>query len=299
MKRGESIGFSTRLCTFFAEQDRIFSNYVRAKGQLTYSELTLLAALHEAQSVVGFKPLSDYLMLSPRTVSAMLLSLEDRGLVTKYDDPTDGRYMQVGLSNSGRITTEEFVSGIYALIKELLWEALPESDFSDVLKVSIRNCVNSLRGFTVDPFGNTAHTDLPISADHFILWRVIVDRWSQAVKKKSALSLNDFRTLYYVYECGKLSSGEIADALFLPRSALSLCKKHLLARGLLQQQTCSQDKRRLLLSCTPKGKQRAKSTFELLDEITRDAHSSMSEEVSYLVNAWYARMFSNMQRLRK
>ena len=299
MRIGDSIGFSVRLCTFFAEQDRLFTGYLRAEGQLVYSELTLLCAMHEAVQPLALEPLAELLMLSPRTVRSMLLDLEDKGFVSKLNDPEDRRFMLVRLTEHGRTVTERANRDIYLLMKESLWEALPESDFEDVLKKGMRHDVNHIRGFAVEPFGDLPHTDLPISVDHFIFWRIIVDRWTRTLRDESDLSLNDFCVLYYLSECEKLISSEIADALLLPRSALSLCKSHLLESTLVSEQEEEGDGRKVVLSCTPQGKHLAKQMFEKLDALTRDIHSGMAEEDSGVVSAWYARMFSNMRKHRR
>lgn len=296
MRNGESIGFSTKLGTFFADQHRLFASHLTSEGILTYNEMTLLGALHEAGAPLAAEPLVEFLMLSSRTVRSMLLDLEDKGLVSKSVDPADGRFLLAEPTGCGREAVESTISDVFFLMKEAYWEALPESDFDSILKMEMRRDVNKLRGFAVEPFGEVARTSLPIPSDFFVFWRVVVDRWSDQVRLAADLSLGDFRVLRYLDECGPLGPSAVANALSMQRSALSLSKKRLIERGLISERRSGLDGRRTELVCTTQGSRLSKRLFGKLDRITRDVHSGMSEEDASVVDAWYARMCSNMKR---
>ena len=299
MRTGESIGFSTKLGTFFADQHRLFTSHLVSEGMLTYNEATLLGALHEAGSALAAEPLVNFLMLSSRTVRSMLLDLEDKEFIAKLADPIDGRFMLVELTERGREAIESTVADLFYLMKEAYWEALPESDFDSILKMEMRRDVNKLRGCAVVPFGEVARTTLAIPSDFFVFWRVVVERWSCQVRVVSRLSLGDFRVLRYLDECGPLGPSVVADALSMQRSSLSLSKKRLIERGLVSERRSGIDGRRMELVCEAQGKRLSKRLFDELDQITRDVHSGMSEEDASVVEAWYARMCSNMKRRAK
>ena len=254
MRTGESIGFSTKLGTFFADQHRLLTSHLISEGVLTYNEVTLLGALHEVRAPLAAEPLVDFLMLSPRTVRSMLLYLEDRGLVSKLADPTDGRFMLVEPTEQGLEAIESTVSDLFHLMKEAYWETLPESDFDSVLKMEMRRDVNMLRGFVVDPFGEVARTTLPIPSDFFVFWRVVAERWSCLVRSASNLSLRDFRVLRYLDECGPLGPSAVANALSMQRSSLSLSKKRLIDGGFVSERRSGLDGRRTEIVCTARGK---------------------------------------------
>lgn len=299
MSYADSIGFSIRLYAFFAEQDRMLNSSLHSEGRISYSELSLMQSLYEVNEPVALEPIAQLLMFHTRTVRQMMLDLEDKGFVVKQNDPADGRFMLSRLSEKGRAETEKSVTDCYQLMRESLWEALPESDMQESLKVNMRQCVNHIRGFTVELFGERPRTDLPIAVDHFIFWRVVVDRWMRIVRKSCDLSLNDFCVLRCLFERGTMIPSEVAADLLLPRSVLSLCKRHLSERAFLVEHEGKDDGREIFLTCTPEGERIAEEVFALLDEATREAHRGMSEEDTDLVNAWYARMFRNMWRAHK
>ncbi len=290
----DSVGFSVRLYAFFAEQDRLFSECLHESVTLSTTELSLMCALYEANIPLPPEPLSQLLMLKLRTVRQMLLILEDRELVTKTSSSNDARYMLASLTSEGLQITEELTADIYQTMKEHFWSALPESDFEDTLKASMRECVNNVRGFEVEPFGNTASTKLPIACDHFVFWRTIMDRWRQTVRSWCRLNLNDYCVLELLSEDGEMGFSELSQALLMPKNILSLSKKHLAEQELILEKEDASDARRLTLSITDRGKATICGLFEKLDEITRSFHDSLDPDTRDVVQAWYARMFRNM-----
>lgn len=295
MRQTSSIGFSIRLQAFISKHMRRQRDYLRNVHQLAYGEFAMLYAMLDAGAPLAVEPLAEFLMLKTRTVRQMLLAMEDRGLVAKRSDPGDNRRMVSSLTEAGEAAVRSAAYECFLRFEKPLWRNLAEAEFEEVLGSDMRSCVNHIRGRAVEPFEDGARAKAsPVPVDHFVFWRVVTDRWAQAVREECGLSLNAFCLLRCLYEQGALHPSEAADMMLIPRSALSACKQELEGRGLIAEHGGRLDRRGVVLSCTQEGADAARRVFVPLDEMTRDFHSAMDEEGAAVVNAWYARMFVNM-----
>ena len=292
-----SVGFSVKLCAFFQQQSRFLGHHVRDGFGLPASEFTMLYALYEVEDPIPIEALARFLMLKTRTVRKSLLALEDRGLVEKSCDERDRRTALCRLTPSGRCLTREAVESWFAAHELLTQRYLPSSDLEQTLRPSMRVCVNRIRGCEVAPFGTEPKTTLaPMAVDHPIFWRAMTDAWTGMVHEGCGLSLNELCVLLSLEERGAQTPTQLATAMLQPLSAVSLCKKSLVDKGLAEVAECGLDGRITPLACTREGARVARRVGGKLDDFTAWAHGCATEEQMEVIVAWYSRMFINVWR---
>jgi DNA-binding MarR family transcriptional regulator len=90
-----------------------------ARSGVTADQFVLLARLAQGGPVTQ-QELARRASSDPNTVRAMLVLLEDRGLVARQRHPTDGRARSVALTKKGRRAHEKLSAGIQPLRARLL-----------------------------------------------------------------------------------------------------------------------------------------------------------------------------------
>lgn len=93
-----------------------------AAHDLTVSQFGVLEALHHL-GTLSQRELADKLLKSTGNISTVLKNLEKRGLIARERSPRDTRYMQVSISEQGRVLLLSFfdqhVQGIVAEMSAL------------------------------------------------------------------------------------------------------------------------------------------------------------------------------------
>jgi DNA-binding MarR family transcriptional regulator len=293
----EAIKFSLQLVAVFLGHRRSLSRFFKESHRLTYSEATLLLALHEADAPVLLAPLTDYLILAEKTVLAILASLEDRRLITKENCSKDRRLMSIRLTEQGKGVASQALRGLDELVRSVFMATLPEQDFERFMSGSIKSGVDDLRTHPAAEAFAANSADSVIGVDFLIYWRVLYDRWEKTACAESRLSFSSFRVLALLDDSGNLSPCNIADCLSMQRSGVTLCKNQLLADGLIRVERDAADGRRQGFAITEKGRELVRSVDARLDEVTRAAHSHISDDGTAVLNAWYYRMNSNLQAM--
>lgn len=289
------IGFSVKLCAFYAQQERFLNDRLRTQGLISARDFPILYALYEANQPIPVENLARFLMLKTRTIRKSLLSLEDCGLVIKECDPNDRRKALCSLTKEGQLSTEKSARYWFDAHNDVTQKHLPQSDLEETLRLTMRTCLNHLRGYSVEPFDQPPYQSLvPIGVDHLVFWRLMLNRWSRIVREKCDLTLNEFCVLLELDERGPRHISEVAIDMLQPSSVVSLCKKCLLAKKLISVEHSKKDHRVVAISITAKGNAIVESALGSLNSLTVEAHSEVNEEQMEIINAWYARMFINV-----
>jgi DNA-binding MarR family transcriptional regulator len=294
----ETVKFSLQLAAVFLAHRRSLSLFFRERYGLSYSEIAVSLALHEANAPVLLMPLTDYLMLSRKTVLTILDSLEAKRLILKKNYPADRRLMSICLTAQGKELADQALAGLNELVRDIFLVALPKEDFTRFMSGSIKSGIDALRGHPAPKAFASYGDSVIIGVDFLIYWRVLYDRWENIVRAESHLSFNSFRVAALLDESDNLSPFDIAEHLLAQRSEIAVCKTRLLSHGLIREKRDVSDGRRRILAITAKGHKLVRSMSARLDEITRKAHSHISDENRAVLNAWYYRMYSNLRAAR-
>jgi DNA-binding MarR family transcriptional regulator len=293
----ETIRFSLQLAAVFLGHRRSLSHFFNENYRLTYSEATLLLALREVDAPVLLTPLADYLIFAKKTVLVILVSLESKQLITKENYSADKRLMSIRLTERGKDVASQTQKGLDKLVRSVFMATLPEQDFEKFMSNSIKAGVDDLRAHPAAEVFAANSTSSVIGVDFLIYWRVLYDRWEKIACAESKLSFSSFRVLALLDESDNLSSCDIADYLLIQRSGITVCKNQLLANGLIRVKRDVSDRRRQSFAITAKGRKLVRSVDAKLNEITRVAHSHISDDGTAVLNAWYYRMNSNLQSM--
>ena len=292
--------FSMQTSTVCYEHVKLVSRFLRERFGLRYNSFTILLCLLEAARPVGVGELSDYLMLSKGAVLALLLALEDDGLLIKTESSTDGRAMVCELSGSGRDMVADASRGVSNMLEKTFMAALPLEEFE--LFANIDAATSALRGHDVAGFGAEAPGTLALKergylfpSGHFVWWRVVVERWKACVREKCGRSFDEFRILELVDSLGGMVLKDVAASLRLQRSGLSVYKNSLVEAGLLVERPDPFDGRSTMVRCSSEGSRLVAELRGELDRIMRMGHIGLGPTQEIVLNAWYARMYSNMR----
>jgi len=95
------------------------TNIYLAPHEITADQFVLLALLSEQDGITQ-QELARRATSDPNTIRAMLVLLENRGLITRRPHPTDGRAYSVALTRMGRHTYAKLTRRISTLQDKLL-----------------------------------------------------------------------------------------------------------------------------------------------------------------------------------
>jgi DNA-binding MarR family transcriptional regulator len=120
--------------------------------------------------------------------------------------------------------------------------------------------------------------ETPVIASSF---RHIISGFSKRLRKTVSsvdnLSLSEFSTLSYLYHENSLSATELAKLIMVKLQSMSELLNRLQGLGIIEKKTSEVDKRKSLISLTPKGRQIVEQTRYERDEwLTQAIDSTLS-----------------------
>lgn len=293
MHHVESITLNSHLMTFIVGQKRLIDSVLRPIG-INYTEFCVLFALLETSKPALTESLADYLILKPRTVLSALATLESKGLIFKQDAGEDNRKMLVSLASKGRAFTNETAEKVNAQNAKTLHDSLPAEDLRIVMLPRIKYAVDEFRGHSANAFLTHDPANPGLGVEHFIFWRVLLERWTEAVHQVAGLSLGEYRLLSLLLETNEMGQSAICRRLMMQKSKVSDYKTKLIKEKLIKENRGKVDARESLLCITAKGRRIARQCGDVLTKIWKDGHASLSDEEMLTVEAWYARMYGNL-----
>jgi DNA-binding MarR family transcriptional regulator len=101
---------------------------LRAEGGLSYVQFEILAKLADAERPLTMTELADGVVYSRSGLTHQAGLLEDAGLVTRQASDRDQRATLVALTAEGRRRVAQVLPGHIEVVRELLFDALPEKD---------------------------------------------------------------------------------------------------------------------------------------------------------------------------
>ena len=90
--------------------------------------------------------------------------------------------------------------------------------------------------------------------------------------------VGQYRCIYTLHETGTISQKELAEILQIRSTSLSELLLKLEKKGFVSREAAAQDKRRLLVSLTPRGEEEAREYQKLRVNAYADMVSPLSEE---------------------
>lgn len=140
---------SPLLVEALARFDRAYSRWVEAPLQhsgLTYARIKLLGVLSRKGPQI-MSALSDELVVTPRSITALVDALEDSGLVKRRAHPTDRRATIIELTPQG-IETCDTMNGQHTAAVSELFSVLSTADQRELLRIlSLLGTELERRGF--------------------------------------------------------------------------------------------------------------------------------------------------------
>lgn len=296
--KSETIVFSRQMLTVIVEHTRVVTARLKERWGLSYNEFTLLYALLEVARPVDTGSLGEYLLLRRETVTGLLLDLEDKGLVVRVPGQKDRRVLLVQLSRKGATETREAAADLERLLCAAFMSSMQDAQRHMRTWGGMLASVSALRGTAVVPFCEIDEPTGIFNASYYLYWRLMVEGWSEAVRREGGISLVESRVLGLVNELGQASPAVLADRLFVSRSSVSVAKGALVKAGLLQEASDPFDGRGSILRCTKTGAALDGSLSRALGAVAQRGHQSLSDEEVTMLNGWYMRMYADYRCYR-
>jgi DNA-binding MarR family transcriptional regulator len=101
---------------------------LRADGDLSYVQFEILAKLLDAQRPLTMTELADGVVYSRSGLTHQAGLLEQAGLIARQASDRDQRATLVALTDEGRTRIAQVLPGHIEVVRELLFDALPEKD---------------------------------------------------------------------------------------------------------------------------------------------------------------------------
>ncbi|MFB4276449.1 MULTISPECIES: MarR family winged helix-turn-helix transcriptional regulator [unclassified Nonomuraea] len=101
---------------------------LRADGDISYVQFTLLARLHHADGPLTMTQLADGVVYSRSGLTYQAGLLEKAGLITRGATPEDERATLVTITDEGRALLERVLPGHVQLSRRLLFDPLTDDD---------------------------------------------------------------------------------------------------------------------------------------------------------------------------
>ncbi|MEV4170102.1 MarR family transcriptional regulator [Nonomuraea sp. NPDC049709] len=101
---------------------------LRADGDISYVQFTLLARLHHADGPLTMTQLADGVVYSRSGLTYQAGLLEKAGLITRGATPEDERATLVTITDQGRALLERVLPGHVQLSRRLLFDPLTDDD---------------------------------------------------------------------------------------------------------------------------------------------------------------------------
>jgi DNA-binding MarR family transcriptional regulator len=118
-------------------------NEALAPGGLSLSQYTVLSVLH-ARGELSNAQLANRAFITPQAMNEIVQTLEAQKLVTRRQDPSHGRIVQLTLTARGLETLRECDAAVTALEQSML---APLSEAGrDALRTALNACIQTLEG---------------------------------------------------------------------------------------------------------------------------------------------------------
>lgn len=154
-----------------------------------------------------------------------------------------------------------------------------------------------LRGVPTEAPGGLKESNTPITPEFVVFCKAVPQLWASCLAGLG-LSFSEYRILDAVTSAdGPVRSTDVARALMLDRSVVSLFKDSVVERGLVDFSPAEGDRRNYVLALTEEGRGLVGRARAALQAVTDDAYSLCSDELVGRVNVWHRRMFRNMNVL--
>ena len=289
--------FSLQFSIVLVEHLRLISRALHNWQQLTLNEYCTITVLDTVKKPISCTTLSQYLILKHGTMLAILADLEEKSIIVKQADNTDGRAMLVMLTKEGKELARALSEQVFALMRQTFWHSIPLNEVFAPLE-ECRAQLEQLRGYPMSPISLAKPSRHFIQAMVFRVVNIVVERWTKAVKDYCGLSLNESRVLILLELYGSLSPGEITRKLYIAPSNVALLCSRLRESGLLVCAENHEDARCKTLRCTARGLRLSRELLSVLRKTTCDCYSSYSDSSIVILNAQHMRMYCELDQVK-
>ena len=291
--RGARVVCNQQMVTVFVEHNKVIAKVLKKYYDLTPTEFCILRALYLSDGRVEGVDFASFLCLKRNSISMALSKLEGRDLIGKAASEQDRRSIVVTETLRGTGITREATTDIYGALTGSFWRDLSLEDKRGGNETAYR-VLEALRGAPTKAPGGLKDGNTPISPEFIVFCKTLPQLWGARLTPLG-LALSEYRMLDVAARAEEpLRSTDIARALLLERSAVSLFKDALVGKGLVSFSPTEGDRRNCTVSLTPAGGALVARARDILQRETDRAYALCDDGLVARVNAWHLRMFRNM-----
>lgn len=287
---------SQQMVTVFVEHAKVIAKVLKKYYGLTSTEFCILRAIYLSDGRIEGVDFASFLCLKRNSISTALSALQRQGFVAKEPSSRDRRSVVIAETEEGVEATRKATADIYGALTSSFWRNLSMDDKLGGNRTAAL-VLEALRGTPTKAPGGLKETSTPITPEFVVFCKAVPQLWSAGLAGLG-LSLSEYRVLDATREAGgPVRSADLARALMLDRSAVSLIKDGMVARGLASFSPAEPDRRSSSLALLPDGEMLAIQARRALQKETDRAYSLCDDALVAQVNSWHVRMFQNMNVL--
>lgn len=284
----EKVAFTPNLVTVVVDLHRRMSEAAMQASGLAYLPCCVLASV---RSHAGKMAISDFPRTNiarENTIVAATVKLERAGLLVKTRGSDDGRIAVLHETDAGVSAVERAFDRMYRFLCETVWSGFDAREADAVMQaftaaaaeLGIPACES---GFAVHDRVSPAFP-LAVAA----LMRV----WSQTVLEQAGVSLTEYRLLALLESARQpLPCFDIAEALMVDRSTVSVVLKPLRSRGMIRVERGA-DGRQRVVATTDWGACRVAAATAVLERQTAEIYKRVDSAAE--VNDLHARLYDGL-----
>lgn len=292
----ERVICSQQMVTVFVEHAKVIAKVLKKYYGLTPTEFCILRAVYLSDGRVEGVDFASFLCLKRSSISTALSALQRLGFVEKEASAQDRRGVVVTETPEGVEATRKATADIYGALTSSFWRNLSMEDKLGGNRAAAL-VLEALRGVPTKSPGSLKETSTPITPEFVVFCKAVPQLWSASLAPLG-LSLSEYRVLDAAREApGPVRSADLARALLLDRSAVSLLKDGMVEKGLVSFSPVDPDRRNSLLALLPEGEMLAIHARDGLQKETDRAYSLCDDAFAKQVNSWHERMFQNINVL--
>lgn len=286
------ITFSPEFVSIVVETNRLIDLALKNSVGFSSTDYCILQQLFALQRKAELSALQEFFLLKPNSISTAVLRLEERGYLVKEPIEKDLRSFYVSITESGTHVAEKASLAIRDILTERTWNQNPQdSRINDCMEVHASLFYRK----------NPSLKNIKLANDYFVVpgWvnglKIVQALWTSTLRKKYHFPLSEYRILALLSEReDAVRPADIAEHLFLDRSAISVLTKELREEGYVNSRTNNVDKRSSFVSITDKGRDIQNQAHGILFEATAKHFEDLDQKDIDTLNQWHLEMCAMM-----
>lgn len=284
----EKAVFSPNLAAVVVDLHRRMSEAAMRESGLAYLPCCVLASMRSHGKAMLLSDVPGAGIVRENTIVAATAKLERAGLLVKRGSPDDRRVTVLYETDAGVHAVERAFDCMYRSLRETVWRGLDAEQVDTVMQTFSATAP----GLGIPACENTYAVHDRVSSAFPLVVAALIREWSRAAFEQAGVSLTGYRLLALLgAACRPLPCFDIAEALMLDRSTVSVVIKPLQSRGMVRIGRGT-DGRQRIVALTDEGALRMAAATAVLERRTAAIYEQVASAAE--VNELHARLYDGL-----